>query len=165
MESMTKFRSEGNVMIGVRLNDLKAYVERAADRVSRRMRWKPGFGSGCCNWVVKLWGCCLPVGPGDEGETVVLPDGHEVRRLGTPHARVYQSVFGRLRWSGWSMAPRRAEDEYVPFDRQLELPESDFSYLLQDWAQSVAVETPIVGCPRRWAVSWTCIPRSIGWSG
>src|SRR5256885_8456219 len=29
---------------------------------------------------------------------------------------------------------------YVPFDTQLELPESNFSYLLQDWAQSFAVE-------------------------
>lgn len=32
--------------------------------------------------------------------------------------------------------------EYVPLDEQLQLPQSQFSYLLQDWSQSLAVEIP-----------------------
>ena len=36
--------------------------------------------------------------------------------------------------------PEIRKIEYVPVDTQLQLPESDFSYLLQDWSQGLAVE-------------------------
>jgi len=81
------------------------------------------------------------VGPGDVGEVVVLPDGRQVRRLEAPHSRVYQSVFGRFEVGRVVYGSREGQKiEYVPFDTQLQLPESDFSYLLQDWTQSLAVE-------------------------
>src|SRR3989442_4693594 len=81
------------------------------------------------------------IGTGDMGETVVLPDGQEVRRLERSHPRVYQSVFGRFEVERVVYGAREGQKiAYVPFDTQLQLPESDFSYLLQDWAQSVAVE-------------------------
>ena len=54
---------------------------------------------------------------------------------------MYQSVFGRFELERVVYGTREGQKiAYVPFDTQLQLPESDFSYLLQDWAQSLAVE-------------------------
>jgi hypothetical protein len=81
------------------------------------------------------------VGSGDVGEVVVLAAGQEARRLDTLHRRVYQSVFGRFEVERVVYGTREGQKiEYVPVDTQLQLPESDFSYLLQDWAQSLVVE-------------------------
>ena len=35
-------------------------------------------------------------GDGDLGETLTMPDGHEVKRLEAPHLRCYQSIFGEF---------------------------------------------------------------------
>jgi hypothetical protein len=81
------------------------------------------------------------VGSGDVGETTALPDGSEVRRLDELHSRVYQSVFGSFEVERTVYGSREGQKmEYVPVDTQLQLPESDFSYLLQDWTQGLAVE-------------------------
>ncbi len=124
------------------LNDLKIYVERAAQE-----------GTAVHEVEAALWSRVLQlgkqalellfalVGPGDVGESVVLPDGAEVRRLEAKHPRVYQSVFGRFEVERVVYGTREGQKiEYVPFDTQLQLPASDFSYLLQDWSQSLAVE-------------------------
>jgi len=71
----------------------------------------------------------------------VLPDGQEVHRLETLHPRVYQSVFGRFQLERVVYGTREGQKiPYVPVDTQLQLPASAFSYLLQDWAQSVAMD-------------------------
>ena len=82
-------------------------------------------------------------GDGDEGEEVILPDGRRVRRLDERHRREYLSVFGLYELSRVVYGTRAGQKiEYVPLDAKLKLPESKFSYLLQDWDQSLAVETP-----------------------
>ena len=82
-------------------------------------------------------------GDGDEGEEVILPDGRRVRRLDKLHRREYLSVFGLYELSRVVYGTREGQKiEYVPLDGKLKLPESKFSYLLQDWDQSLAVETP-----------------------
>jgi hypothetical protein len=124
------------------LNDLKTYVERAA-----------GEGVAAHEVETRIWRQVLQlgyqalevfftqVGLGDEGESVVLPDGCEVRRLETPHRRVYQSVFGRFDLERVVYGSREGQKiEYVPFDTRLQLPESEFSYVLQDRSQGLAVE-------------------------
>src|SRR6266704_2599606 len=74
-------------------------------------------------------------------EGIAAHEGQAVRRLDTPHPRVYQSVFGRFELERVVYGTREGQKiAYVPFDTQLQLPDSDFSSLLQDWAQSVAVE-------------------------
>lgn len=35
-------------------------------------------------------------GDGDLGETLTMPNGHEVKRLEQPHLRCYQSIFGEF---------------------------------------------------------------------
>ncbi len=82
-------------------------------------------------------------GDGDRGERVQLGDGREVKRLETPHGRAYQSVFGLYELERVVYGSREGQKiEYVPLDEQLQLPQSKFSYLLQDWNPSLAVKIP-----------------------
>jgi PAS domain-containing protein len=80
-------------------------------------------------------------GTGDVGPTFTMPDGRELKRLEDLHPRCYHSIFGEFpldrtaygTWEGQKI-------EAVPLDARLQLPESDFSYVLQDWAQALGVE-------------------------
>jgi hypothetical protein len=80
-------------------------------------------------------------GDGDLGERLTLPDGHEVKRLAEPHQRCYQSIFGEFQLQRAVYGTREGQKiEFVPLDARLQLPESEFSYVLQDWAQALDVE-------------------------
>jgi hypothetical protein len=82
-------------------------------------------------------------GTGDLGATVTLPDGREVHRLEELHARRYVSIFGPFALQRTVYGSREGQAlEFVPLDNRLELPASVFSYLLQDWDQSLAMEQP-----------------------
>ena len=82
-------------------------------------------------------------GIGDQGETVTLPDGQEVQRLEELHACRYVSIFGVFRMRRPVYGSRKGQAlEFVPLDKRLQLPPGDYSYLLQDWDQSLAVEQP-----------------------
>jgi hypothetical protein len=81
------------------------------------------------------------VGSGDVGETLTLSDGEELRRLPDTHERRYVSIFGKFRIPRVVYGSREGQKiECVPLDNRLQLPDSDFSYLLQDWDQSLCVE-------------------------
>jgi len=81
------------------------------------------------------------VGTGDVGETLTLGDGEECRRLPETHERRYVSIFGEFRIARVVYGSRAGQKiECVPLDNRLQLPESAFSYLLQDWDQSLCVE-------------------------
>ena len=80
-------------------------------------------------------------GDGDMGETVTLLDGRVLKRLSALHSKPYQSVFGSFRKPRVVYGTREGQKiEYVPLDERLQFPESKFSYLLQDWDQSLAVK-------------------------
>jgi len=80
-------------------------------------------------------------GKGDMGETVTLPSGEQCQRLEELHERRYVSIFGEFRVSRVVYGSREKQKiEFVPLDNRLQLPESDFSFLLQDWDQSLCVE-------------------------
>jgi len=80
------------------------------------------------------------VGPGDVGDSLVC-EGRELRRLELPHDRRYMSVFGELTISRYVYGTRETQKhEVVPTDALLGLPDSAFSYVLQDWDQSFCVE-------------------------
>jgi hypothetical protein len=82
-------------------------------------------------------------GTGDLGETVTLPDGRELRRLEELHARRYVSIFGTFTLQRTAYGSREGQIlEFVPLDNRLQLPQSVFSYVLQDWDQSLAMEQP-----------------------
>lgn len=81
------------------------------------------------------------LGNGDMGETVELPDGHCCQRLDQEHARRYVSIFGEFVLSRAVYGSREGQKiAFVPLDNRLQLPASAFSYLLQDWDQSLCVE-------------------------
>jgi len=143
MEKMEQTRADCNLeRMDHTLNDLKRYVERtaehgvAAHEVEADL-WRRVLRLGY--QAMELW--FELVGTGDVGESVTLPDDREIRRLEGLHSRTYQSVFGCFEVKRTVYGSREGQKiEYIPVDTQLQLPESDFSYLLQDWCQGFAVE-------------------------
>jgi hypothetical protein len=80
-------------------------------------------------------------GNGDLGETVTLPTGQQCQRLEEPHERRYVSIFGEFRLQRVVYGSREKQKiDFVPLDNRLQLPEGVFSYVLQDWNQSLCVE-------------------------
>jgi len=83
------------------------------------------------------------MGNGDMGEQVELEDGRRLRRLRELHHREYRSVFGTFDLLRAVYGTREGQKiEFVPLDTRLRLPAGKYSYLLQDWDQSLAVEEP-----------------------
>ncbi len=81
------------------------------------------------------------LGPGDMGESVTLPGGQVCQRLEETHSRRYVSIFGEFVLKRAVYGSREGQKiEFVPLDNRLQLPESVFSYVLQDWDQSLCVE-------------------------
>jgi hypothetical protein len=80
-------------------------------------------------------------GSGDQGQTLTLADGQEVQRLAERHTRSYVSIFGAFSLERTVYGSREGQAiAFVPLDNRLQLPASAFSYVLQDWDQSLAVE-------------------------
>jgi len=79
-------------------------------------------------------------GTGDLGETLEH-EGRTLRKLDRLHERRYVSVFGELTVNRSVYGTRESQKhEVVPLDARLCLPEGEFSYLLQDWDQSLCVQ-------------------------
>ena len=82
-------------------------------------------------------------GTGDLGPTLRLPNGEEVKRLEQLHTRPYVSIFGKFELKRTVYGTREGQAlAFIALDNRLQLPASDFSYLLQDWDQELAVEQP-----------------------
>jgi hypothetical protein len=80
-------------------------------------------------------------GTGDLGDTVTLPDGQACARLPELHRRRYVSIFGEFLLARTAYGSREGQTiAFVPLDNRLQLPASDFSYVLQDWDQGLCVE-------------------------
>ncbi len=80
-------------------------------------------------------------GDGDVGETIEVPGGKELRRLGEPHRRTYHSIFGPFPLLRYVYGTREGQQiEFVPLDARLALPESEYSYVLQDWTGTLWTE-------------------------
>jgi hypothetical protein len=89
-------------------------------------------------------GCFLQLqGNGDQGEQVETPEGKILKRLEEPRRRPYLSIFGLYEIERVVYAvDERQKIEFVPLDARLALPESKFSYWLQDWDQMLGAEQP-----------------------
>lgn len=80
-------------------------------------------------------------GTGDMGATLTLPTGAESHRLPELHQRRYVSIFGVFALQRVVYGSREGQSlDFVPLDNRLQLPASDFSYVLQDWDQNLCVE-------------------------
>lgn len=83
------------------------------------------------------------VGPGDLGETVTLENGNTLNRLPAERKRRLLTVFGEFSISRFVYGSRPGQKiEVMPTDQRLQLPDSQMSYLLQDWNQMMSVEQP-----------------------
>jgi len=81
-------------------------------------------------------------GPGDLGPSITLPSGQTVMRLEQTHSRDYRSVFGDFVLQRSVYGSREGQKiEFVPLDARLQLPDSDYSYLLQKWDQTLGCES------------------------
>jgi len=81
-------------------------------------------------------------GSGDLGPTLEH-EGRRLRRLEQTHERRYVSIFGELMIRRHVYGTRETQKhELVPLDARLELPEGEFSYVLQDWDQHLCVKGP-----------------------
>jgi hypothetical protein len=81
------------------------------------------------------------IGTGDIGATVTLPEGQSCQRLEETHDRRYMSIFGEFVLPCTVYGSRAKQKiEFVPLANRLQLPEGVFSYVLQDWDQSLCVE-------------------------
>ncbi len=93
-----------------------------------------------------LGGFIASQGDGDLGETFTMPDGRVLNRLEFTHRRTYQSIFGEYELDRVAYGSREGQKiVFVPLDQRLELPESEFSYVLQDWNQALGVEHSFAG--------------------
>ena len=81
----------------------------------------------------------LSVGTGKMGQTLVGSDGSTYRYAGTS-ARRYLSIFGEFSILRAHYV-RQGGVGLFPLDARLNLPERKYSYVLQDWMSSQAVET------------------------
>lgn len=80
-------------------------------------------------------------GAGDLGATVKLSDGRTVGRLPASHVRRYRSIFGPFELARVVYGGREGQKiELAPLDTRLNLPASDYSYVLQDWSQLLDCE-------------------------
>jgi hypothetical protein len=124
------------------LMEIDSFIQRAAQE-----------GTAANGVELAVWRCVLEigrtlfgkflalVGTGDLGESVTLPDGRVCQRLDEVHVRRYVSIFGEFHLKRTAYGSREGQKiEFVPLDNRLQLPESAFSYLLQDWDQSLCVE-------------------------
>jgi hypothetical protein len=83
------------------------------------------------------------LGNGDMGPEHQLPDGTSVKRSEEPQPRNYVSIFGKIDIQRYVYFLReRQAVQFVAVDARLALPAGKFSYLLQDWDQSFAMEEP-----------------------
>jgi len=81
-------------------------------------------------------------GSGDLGETLDLPDGQTVQRLEQQHDRPYRSVFGDFTLHRTVYGTREGQKlAFVPLDVRLQLPASNYSYLLQQWDAALGCES------------------------
>lgn len=85
-------------------------------------------------------------GDGDVGKTLKLDEGRTLKRLDDPHYRRYVSIFGLIDiWRRVYGTRETQKFEAVPLDARMELPQSDFSYILQKWDQSFCVRDSFAG--------------------
>ena len=123
------------------MDEMVAFVRQAAKDgrpidVVERSLWRSLLALG----HTLLAGYVEGVGPGDMGDTL-KHEGRELNRLELEHARRYVSVFGELTISRYVYGTRETQQhEVVPADALMSLPDSEFSYLMQEWDQSFCVE-------------------------
>lgn len=110
---------------------------RAIDQVERGL-WERLRSVGLCMLEAFVQG----QGTGNMGPTLEY-EGRTLNRLDQTHDRRYVSIFGELSICRHVYGTRETQKhEVMPLDARLNLPDSEFSYVLQDWDQNLCVKGP-----------------------
>jgi len=142
MESVKEHLAEVNRMSD-QVREMVNYVERSAENgvavhVVEGELWSGILKIG--RQALELFFSCC--GNGDKGAELRGSDGGVLKRLANMHRRQYLSVFGPFELQRYVYGRREGQRiEEVPFDSRVQLPKSKFSYLLQEWDQSLAVQS------------------------
>jgi hypothetical protein len=122
--------------------NLQAYVRKAAEKGEAAHEVERGIWTRMLSIGRQAMGQFFTLqGSGDLGESVTTSNGRQLRRFEELHARGLRTIFGRFELRRAVYGVRETQKiELVPLDTRLGLPESEFSYVLQEWDQSVAVE-------------------------
>ena len=124
------------------LSSLEQWIAKSAEQGISAYEVERGLFDCLLKLGATLFGAFLKlVGPGDLGATATLDDGRVVPRLEEQHTRRLLTVFGSFDISRWVYAQRDGQKiELAPTDQRLQLPESELSYLLQEWDQLLGIE-------------------------
>ncbi len=136
--------SDQNLALQDQLEQLEHYVKQSVVTGEAIHQVETGIWHRVLELGYQALGLYLSLqGDGDVGETLELENGEIVYRLPSVRRREYQSVFGDFSLERPVYGSREGQKIVcVPLDSRLQLPESKFSYLLQDWDQSLVVENP-----------------------
>lgn len=140
------------------LDKLKSYVQQSVQTGEAIHTVEQGIWERMLKLGHRALGLYLSLqGDGDRGDTLSLETGETVCRLPQLQGRTYQSIFGSFHLERAVYGTRVGQKIVcVPLDSRLQLPEGKFSYLLQDWDQSLAVESP-------YAQVSNTLERILGW--
>lgn len=138
-KTTVEFKVEG---VREQLTNLKQWLARAAQRGAGEHEVEGHLFREMLALGTQLLGAFLElVGPGDLGEEVVLKNGRSIKRWPEQHTRRLVTVFGEFSIARWVYGMRPGQKiELAPTDQRLQLPESDVSYLLQEWDQLLGTE-------------------------
>lgn len=120
---------------------LTAMVQEASENGEAIHQVEGALWQGLLNLgLLLLQGYVEEQGDGDLGPTIEHQD-KTLKRLESLHEKRYVSVFGEIRIARTVYGTRESQKhELVPLDARLNLPEGDFSFLLQDWSQAFCVQ-------------------------
>ncbi len=126
------------------VNNVKEFVIKSAEQNTAAHVVEDGILRSILKMGAQLFGCFIKLqGDGDIGEFLILKDGRTIKRMDDYHKRDYQSIFGMYSFLRAVYSKGKGKKiEHIPLDAKLQLPESKFSYLLQDWDQLLCVESP-----------------------
>ena len=143
-----------------RVDVLKAETHAEVDLTLewlREMAQKPQEGPGEHDVSRAIWTHLLQlglkmeqyfiaqVGPGDLGESAELDDGRVVSRLDLVKRRLV-TVFGEILFERCVYGTRAGQKyELIPTDQRLQLPDSEMSFLLQEWDQLLGLDSAFGG--------------------
>ena len=124
------------------LDELEQWLGRAAREGTAEHEVERHLFQEVLEMGAKLLGSFLRgVGAGDVGPTFTLASGHTVTRWPEPQGRRLLSVFGEFTIQRHVYGTRPGQKiELVPTDQRLQLPQSEVSYLLQEWDQLFGIE-------------------------
>lgn len=147
MVRMTQACEFGNAELArltEQLDELKGYVKGGVEGALPAHEMERGIWERVLRLGREALGLYFSLqGPGDRGECLSLSDGREVRRLAGRYTRQYRSIFGGFTLSRVAYGSRAGQKlEWVPLDARLQLPQSVYSYVLQDWDERLSVENP-----------------------